>query len=129
MEFSKQEHWSGLPFFFSGDLPDPGIKPGSPALQADSLPSELLYLPLWWRRHLSIDWKTEVPYTEIISSFQFCMTNAPRLSAASLLRACTCSSSPDRILSCHIYLTQSLGQMHHLMVHLSFYLLCLFCIY
>ena len=35
------------------------------------------------------------PYTEIISSFHFWMTNAPKLSAASLLRACTCSSSPD----------------------------------
>ena len=32
---------SELPFPFPGDLPDPGIKPGSPALQADSLPTEL----------------------------------------------------------------------------------------
>ena len=39
-EFSRQEYWSGLPFPFSGDLPDPGIEPGSPALQADTLPSE-----------------------------------------------------------------------------------------
>ena len=31
MEFSRQEHWSGLPFSFPGDLPDPGIKPTSPA--------------------------------------------------------------------------------------------------
>ena len=37
---SSQEHWSGLPSPSPGDLPDPGIKPGSPALQADSLPSE-----------------------------------------------------------------------------------------
>ena len=41
MEFSRQEYWSGLPFPFPGDLPDPGIKPRSPALQADSLPSGL----------------------------------------------------------------------------------------
>ena len=41
MEFSRQEYWSGLPFPSPGDHPDPGIKPGSPALQADSLPSEL----------------------------------------------------------------------------------------
>ena len=41
MEFSRQEYWSGLPFPSPGDLPDPGIDPGSPALQADSLPSEL----------------------------------------------------------------------------------------
>ena len=37
MEFSRQEYWSGLPFRSQGDLPDPGIEPGSPALQADSL--------------------------------------------------------------------------------------------
>ena len=42
MEFSRQEYWSGLPFPSPGDLPDPGIEPGSPALQADSLPSEPL---------------------------------------------------------------------------------------
>ena len=40
MGFSRQENWSGLPFSFSGDLPDPGIEPRSPALQADTLPSE-----------------------------------------------------------------------------------------
>ena len=40
MGFSKQEYWSGLPFPFPGDLSDPGIKPGSPALQADALLSE-----------------------------------------------------------------------------------------
>ena len=32
MEFSRQEHWSGLPFPSPGDIPDPGIEPGSPAL-------------------------------------------------------------------------------------------------
>ena len=40
MEFSRQEYWSGLPFPSPGDLPDPGIKPASSALQADALPSE-----------------------------------------------------------------------------------------
>ena len=39
-EFSRQEYWSGLPFPSPGDLPDPGIDPRSPALQADSLPAE-----------------------------------------------------------------------------------------
>jgi len=38
--FSRQEYWSGLPFPSPGDLPDPGIKPGSPVLQADSLSTE-----------------------------------------------------------------------------------------
>ena len=37
---SDSKQWSGLPFPYPADLPNPGIKPGSPALQADSLPSE-----------------------------------------------------------------------------------------
>ena len=41
MGFFRLEYWSGLPFPSPGDLPNPGIKPGSPALQADSLPTEL----------------------------------------------------------------------------------------
>ena len=48
MEFSRQENWSGLPFPFPGDLPDPGIEPKSlvsTAIQADSLP---LVLPELW---------------------------------------------------------------------------------
>ena len=40
MEFSRQEYWSGWPFPSPGDLPNPGIEPGFPALQADALPSE-----------------------------------------------------------------------------------------
>ena len=40
MGFSRQEYWSGLPFPSPGDLPNPGIEPRSPALQADALPSE-----------------------------------------------------------------------------------------
>ena len=46
MEFSRQEHWSGLPFLSPGDRPDSGIKPGPPAMQADSLPSELPGKPI-----------------------------------------------------------------------------------
>ena len=40
MGFSRQEYWSGLPFPSPGVLPDPEVKPGSPALQVDSLPTE-----------------------------------------------------------------------------------------
>ena len=47
MEFSRQEYWSGSPFPSPGDLPIPGIEPGSPALQADALPSEPSGKP-WW---------------------------------------------------------------------------------
>jgi len=46
MEFSRQEYWSGFTFP-SGDLPDPGIEPRSPPLQADTLPSEPPGKPLW----------------------------------------------------------------------------------
>ena len=55
MGFSRQEYWSGLPCPPPGDLPDSGIEPGSPALQADSLmseppgkPSDVSWLPYWW---------------------------------------------------------------------------------
>ena len=40
MRFSRQEYWSGLPFPSPGDVPGPGIEPGSPALEADALTSE-----------------------------------------------------------------------------------------
>ena len=40
MGFSRQEYWRGLQFPSPGDLPDPGIEPGSPAFQADALTSE-----------------------------------------------------------------------------------------
>ena len=39
-DFSRQEYWSALPFPSPGDVPNPGIKPGFPTLQADALPSE-----------------------------------------------------------------------------------------
>ena len=45
MGFFRHEYWSGLPFPSPGDLPEPGIEPGSPALQADSLLTELRGLP------------------------------------------------------------------------------------
>ena len=41
MGFSRKEYWSGLPLPSPGYLPNPGIEPGSPAVQADSLPTEL----------------------------------------------------------------------------------------
>ena len=47
MGFYRQEYWSGLPFLSPGDLPDPGIELGYPALQADSLLSEPPGNPCW----------------------------------------------------------------------------------
>ena len=45
VEFSRQEYWRGLPIPSPGDLPDPGIEPRSPTLQADTLTSEPVRLP------------------------------------------------------------------------------------
>ena len=56
--FSKQEYWSGLPFSSPGDLPDPGIEPRPPALQADSLPPELRMKPC----KLGRDFNGEEPF-------------------------------------------------------------------
>ena len=47
MRFSRQGYWSGLPFPSPGDFPNPGIEPGSPVLQADSLPTELQGKPVY----------------------------------------------------------------------------------
>ena len=52
MEFSREEFWSGLPFPSPGDLPDSGIEPRFPALQADALPSELPAPTLSYSLHL-----------------------------------------------------------------------------
>ena len=46
MGFSSQGYWNGLPFPSPGYLPEPGIKPASPALQAESLPFEPVGKPL-----------------------------------------------------------------------------------
>ena len=64
MEFSRQEHWSGLPFPFPGDLLDPGIESRSPALQADSLLSKPPGKPL-----LSRGTPLTLPYLSNISWF------------------------------------------------------------
>ena len=52
MGFSRQEYWSGLPLPSPGDLPDPGIESGSPALKADALLSEPPGKPLVTLRRL-----------------------------------------------------------------------------
>ena len=59
MVFSRQEYWSGLPFPSPGDLPNSGIEPGSPALQADALSSEPPGKPAFSNSGLNI-WKFSV---------------------------------------------------------------------
>ena len=53
MGFSRQGYWSGLPFPPSGDLPNPGTEPGSPALQVDSLPFEPFITCMTWAHLLT----------------------------------------------------------------------------
>ena len=67
--FSRQEHWSGLPFPSPGHLPNPGIEPGSPTFQADALTSEPPYPQLYF---LKENWFTESlmnPFTEKVFEY------------------------------------------------------------
>ena len=85
MGFPRQEYWSGLPFPSPGNLPDPGIEPGSPTLQANSLLSEppgkpqeawrsrsVLYNRLWWIENSSLlhqgAWLTNSPAVGLVNA-------------------------------------------------------------
>ena len=84
MGFSRQEYWSGLPFPSPGDLPNPGIEPGSPALRADALASEPPGKPLnrnwhwkmiWVQNELLFPQATEISwllFTEVTLSWPIC---------------------------------------------------------
>ena len=77
MGFPRQECWSGLPFPSPGDLPNPGIKPGSPALQADALPSEppgKVYVCMYMYIHTHINTHTMDDYSAIKLKFAICCT-------------------------------------------------------
>ena len=50
MGFSREEHWSGLPFSSPGDLPTPEMEPESPVLQVGSLPSEPQGILSSWKK-------------------------------------------------------------------------------
>ena len=54
MGFSRQEYWSGLPFPSPGDLPHPGIEPGSSAPEADALVSESPGKPYEYQTHIQL---------------------------------------------------------------------------
>ena len=63
MGFFRQEYWSGLPFPFPEDLPDTGIEPGSPALQADALLSEPPEIPKEYLKQRWAQERTEMVWT------------------------------------------------------------------
>ena len=74
MEFSRQEYWRGLPCLPPGDLPNPGIKPSSPALQAGSLLTEppgialyFLYVSQVYLPQLGLGQQEAAAYRELIS--------------------------------------------------------------
>ena len=67
--FSRQKYWSGLPCPPLGDLPNPGIKPRSPALQANSLPAEPPGKHNLDEQH-SIQW--QMHYFDIVHDFHPC---------------------------------------------------------
>ena len=92
MEFSRQEYWSGLPCPPPGDLPNPGIKPRSPALQADSLlsgppgksPSSILWvvflLFLVMSYAIQVFHFNEVQFSFSFTAFAFCVISKKLLS-------------------------------------------------
>ena len=69
MGFSRQEYWSGLPFPSPGDLPDPGIEPRSPALQADALSSEPPGKPIYSIAYLNISLLLKIVENSILNCF------------------------------------------------------------
>ena len=64
MGFSRQESWNGLPFTSPGELPNPGIEPRSPTLQADALPSELPGKPCYIVIHGNRDFADVIKGTD-----------------------------------------------------------------
>ena len=98
MEFSRQECWNGLPFPSSGNLPDPGIEPRSPAFQADSLLSELPGKPICTRSHLNLPPVQAATYH---NQSLLCCTLGPCWLSVLNRAVCTCASgrAPQRSLS------------------------------
>ena len=81
MGLSQQEYWSGLPFSFPGDLPDPEIEPVSPELQVDSLSTEQLGKPEFLtgikmcKDENILCWKSLIPFLFFLLSFLFFFFN------------------------------------------------------
>ena len=88
MGFSRQEYWNELPFPSPGDLPYPGIKPGSPTLQADAFPSEPPGKPYQMRKYT----QTQV----YLSYIQIYITHVHRNTHAHQLQGTSCMSGTAR---------------------------------
>ena len=108
MEFSRQGHCSGQPFNYLGDLPDPGIEPGSPALWSDSLPSEPLGKP--WVKEVRDQWIGPFSLNNVeaaaaaAKSLQSCPTLWPRRQQPTGLPAPWDSPGKNTAVGCHFLL-------------------------
>ena len=91
MEFSRQEYWSGLPFPSPGDLPDPGIEPRSPALQTDTLTSELPGKPFY------MHYKWCLPSSRMLSTFNILSQSNPKWHNNPYLVSRGCSRSLEKL--------------------------------
>ena len=96
VEFSRPEYRSGQPFPSPGDLPNPGIEPGSPALQMDSLPTELSGKPLVWMGKIQRMAKTELIFPKVSTDSQLPATSPFSLSPRSESLESELLSSPPR---------------------------------
>ena len=88
MGFSRQDYWSGLPCSPLGDLPDPGIKPESPALQVDSLPLSLWGSPV-----------CEHQFSSVQSLSRVLLFTTPWIAARQASQSITNSQSSLRLMS------------------------------
>ena len=104
MEFSRQEYWSGLPFPSPGDLSNPGIKLGSPTLQADALPSEPPGKPYTPKELI---WKEKKNQRKIKDSI------ASQLKKMNPFPVSNADSPTAELLSQASYLTQQRASFHY----------------
>ena len=101
-DFSRQDYWSGLPFLSAGDLPNPGIKPRSPAWQTRTLPSEITGKPLLNRRFSTAIYVTQ---GKACMSIQSPNSSHPALPMAT----CPFPKSASLVLPCYCSVAQSWG--------------------
>ena len=113
LDFSGKDYWSGLPFPSPGDLPNPGIEPRSPALQADSLPTELQSL----RVKGSEDTRIRVAQND------FLLPNTLNLGWSFLQKSSSMTIDPQRAMfnsnSVQCYLIPTLCKNRIIMIGLS----------
>ena len=99
MGFSRQEYWSGVPFPSPGDLPDSGIKPGSPAFQAYALTSEPPGKPLRYTHSLAYQTRCKVTLKLFFRSQCLGSSSNFRVSNSGWVKALLFLSTPQFILT------------------------------